>query len=172
MRFKVQCLCAVMVLIILLSACNERGWGLEIQNATEISNIFKENEVQFCEAVDTLTPYTEKHYHITKSEEVPPYRAYELYQIEDIYVYTEKNQFLTDSDCQSIYKAVAPLFELCNIECIVGYLTGKIQIVLEEGWGQYAELYYDPNGGEIKPGFGVVDELRINEFWYAATSSD
>ena len=82
------------------------------------------------------------------------------------------DQVLSYEECQFIYNAVAPLFELCDIEHIAGHLTGKIEFMLEENAGQCAGLYHNPNGGEIKPGFGVVDELRINEFWYAATSSD
>ena len=172
MKHKIQLLCIAMVLALLLSACQWDGWGLEIQNAEEIMHIFKEHETVFCEAADMLTQLIEKNYFITQSEEIHPYRTYNLYEVSGTSIYIGGDQVLSCEECQFIYNAVAPLFELCDIEHIAGYLTGKIEFMLEENAGQCAGLYHNPNGGEIKPGFGVVDELRINEFWYAATSSD
>ena len=173
MKRNVKMLYIVVILSLSLSACYGEKEMYEIENTAEIMAIFKENEDLFCGASDVLIPFTEKHYYISKSEKNTLYNnGQNLYQVKDIYIYTPRNQVLNYMETQSIYGAVAPLFELHNMEYICCNSTGVIQFGLETWWGRYADLFFNPSGVERLTGFGVVDELQINEFWYAIISSD
>lgn len=163
-------LCAVLILAVIFVLYRGGRWHLEIEDAAAIAEIYYEDETLFEAAVETLLSYSEKEIYVTASADVKIAPSFKCYQVGELYLYV-LDSILTEEECQKISEAAIPLFEKRGLVYISSYRT-EVRFALERGYGQFADLYYEANGGEILTPFGVVDELQFNKYWYAVTSSD
>lgn len=170
MKNKKQIICLLLFIPLLLSACSFGGWTLKIKDAADIAEKYYEYEELFQNAAEALVLYTDITMLITTSDHAEE-DEWRHYTVGEFDISVPQSQCLSAEDCEKIHDALAPLFEACGLE-VVTRQDMYVDFLLEKRAGRCADLFYVPTGERVRPGFDVVDDLNINECWYAATSSD
>ena len=168
-------LCAVMVLCILLSGCfsSVEIIPARIHSVAEIETIYRENETAFQKAAEGLISYAKKKDHdlvvYPAGADVSGYRNVHFYYLEKVTLisYVEP---LSDEQCQEIQELTAFFFQDLESHLIVCHFS-EVQFYLDISHITDAELIYFLPENEPETGFGPIEELYLNENWYAAITS-
>ena len=169
-------LCAVMVLCILLSGCfsSVEIIPARIHTVAEIETIYRENETAFQKAAEVLMPYATKgdDYWIivgpADREGLPANVPIYIYRMEDASI--ESTYPLNDEQCREIQSVTAFMFRDLQMNSIVCHFS-EVQFYLDASHITDAELIYFLPENEPRTGFGPIEELYLNETWYAAITS-
>lgn len=170
MKKKMHTICFGLIITLILSACSFGGWSLNIKDAEDIAKEYYDYEHLFQSAAETLIAYSDITILITTSNKASE-DEWNHYTVGGLDISMPRKQSLSEEDCIKIHDVLAPLFKICDLELVVRQDT-YVNFLLEQRSGRYADLFYNPNGSEIMPGFDVVDDLYITDCWYAAISSD
>lgn len=147
-----------------------------IRTATEVETVYLENEDLFQNVAKELHPYVIEEINVLQvypitSDLFPLTYNVSIFRFEIDTCNIESTKLLNERQCQEIQDAVAPLFARVDIASVsIG--EDSVRFLLDYGNGKTAELHFTEFGTPPLTGFGIQEEIWINENWCALTTSD